>query len=389
MVLLFLSSTEKFHVSVQDCDDNDNTVVKAVTWYKDEDSDGWYTEKQDTSESPGDGWTKNEGNGEGDGCPKDPCCHTDGLPFYEDKDTDGWYVKGSGNKCPTDVGNDSKLSRTNPNSTEDCDDGDTNLKTKNECGICTNDANEGKVTCYIDNDKDGFRNWNSTPEKQCNECKDGYTSNTERDYDDDCFKKENHFWHWATCSPDQNPTPIPDPKDKKIDDAIQKIKDDLLGHTYKIPESFALRTEKTTAALEFSDCSELVSRYLEALGVTNGVKSISTWSMTNEEGFREATGNDNISFVDGSKKSKKFVPQKGDIFVWRASNGGHTGVVTGISDDNKTIFILEALSASGSREENTFNKAQGKNRVRNSQYKVDSRALSNHAGWKGYFRPQL
>jgi hypothetical protein len=107
--------------------------------------------------------------------------------------------------------------------------------------------------------------------------------------------------------------------------------------------------------------------------------------MVDEETIRVAYGSDNIDYIEESKNDKSFIPQKGDIFVWRRPRDGHTGVVTGVSEDKKTIFILEAIGSSGSAD----NKSQPKNQVREAQFKVGSKALSRHVGWIGYFRPQL
>ena len=165
-----------------------------------------------------------------------------------------------------------------------------------------------------------------------------------------------------------------------------------LGKTYRQETSpRTLRTDETETAKEFMDCSEFVGRYLKEVGVTDEVKDITTQSMTNEDDLQDVLDSDKIIHVLGSE-DEDFVPQKGDIFVWRKPNGGggHTGLVIGVKEDG-TIQVMEAIGSSGSREENTFNKAQGKGKVRESEYSAKSKALSLYGDkiWKGYFRPQL
>jgi len=92
--------------------------------------------------------------------------------------------------------------------------------------------------------------------------------------------------------------------------------------------------------------------------------------------------------VEGSV-GKGFIPQKGDIFVWRRSNViGHTGVVLEANKDK--ITIMEAIGSVCSADE-TFNKNNGGDTqcgcTRKAVYKTDGPALYKHDGWKGYFRP--
>jgi len=137
-----------------------------------------------------------------DGCPKDACCKTDGLPFYEDKDGDGWFVKGTGNKCPTVVKNDARLSSTNPNATEDCDDNPSTgalVHSKNTCDICSNDPDEGKIACYKDADGDGFGD-EDTKKLFCEACDNGFIEKGEEfDYNDNCYDLDNWLINRLAC----------------------------------------------------------------------------------------------------------------------------------------------------------------------------------------------
>ncbi|WP_188112304.1 CHAP domain-containing protein [Aquimarina sp. RZ0] len=148
------------------------------------------------------------------------------------------------------------------------------------------------------------------------------------------------------------------------------------------------RTAQTKEALGRMDCSEFVCRYLHKLGVLPKMKAITTRGMITEKKFRNNLGNDNIEKVTGD------TPQAGDIFVWGYINSndnwsGHTGVVHSVDGDN--ITILEAIGSGGSSDEshNRNNGGyEGKNCTRTSVYQKNGKALANHTGWKGYFRPK-
>ena len=112
--------------------------------------------------------------------------------------------------------------------------------------------------------------------------------------------------------------------------------------------------------------------------------------MVNQIEFRKAIGTDKIDFVPGSL-SASFVPQSGDIFVWRKSDGiGHTGIVYDVSGEKVTI--LEAIGNTGSADER-FNRNNGGTKLtgvsRTAVYNRTGGALHSHKGWKGYFRPNL
>ena len=96
------------------------------------------------------------------------------------------------------------------------------------------------------------------------------------------------------------------------------------------------------------------------------VKWIDTSLMVTEHEKWSAIARSDISLVENSERND-FITPKCDIFVWRRPSDGHTGIVTGVSVDKKSIYVLESIGSSGSREENTFNKQQGVDKVRNSQ----------------------
>ncbi|OOV20557.1 hypothetical protein [Flavobacterium sp. LM4] len=88
-----------------------------------------------------------------------------------------------------------------------------------------------------------------------------------------------------------------------------------------------VRNSLSEKGLEGLDCSETVSIYLTKLGITTNVKEINTGIMTTQKDFRKAIDSENIDFVDGSD-SDDFKPKKGDIFVWRRSDGVGLDVLT-------------------------------------------------------------
>lgn len=128
---------------------------------------------------------------------------------------------------------------------------------------------------------------------------------------------------------------------------------------------------------------------LYKLGITSEVKAIYTGLMTTQSDFRKAINSDKIDFVSGSNKSD-FKPERGDIFVWRKSNGvGHTGIVYEYDESTDLVTILEAIGRTGAVGESQQVKNggySGKGCSRTAIYMRNSGALSTHDGWKGYFR---
>ncbi|QXP58105.1 CHAP domain-containing protein [Cellulophaga sp. HaHa_2_95] len=97
-----------------------------------------------------------------------------------------------------------------------------------------------------------------------------------------------------------------------------------------------------------------------------------------------------MDLVAGSEKSD-FIPQAGDIFVWRTRKGGHTGIVHSIDGDK--VRILEAIGSYGAvSESEKYNRNndgyEGVHCTRTSYYNRTGGALVGHDGWKGYFRPK-
>lgn len=159
-----------------------------------------------------------------------------------------------------------------------------------------------------------------------------------------------------------------------------------------IPYSqLGVRNSLSEKGLEGLDCSETVSIYLTKLGITTSVKEIHTGIMTTQKDFRKAIDSENIDFVSGSD-SEDFKPNRGDIFVWRRSDGiGHTGIVYKYDEKTDLVTILEAIGDVGSADETTnVNNGgySGKGNSRTAVYKRSGKALAKHNGWKGYFRPK-
>ena len=130
-----------------------------------------------------------------------------------------------------------------------------------------------------------------------------------------------------------------------------------------------LRTGTTDAALEYIDCSELVSRVLAADGITTKIESLATGELLDKLG-------------DDSKFKSSDVPQIGDVFLWRYTETkkkgkkvtsvthGHTGIVESIDEDG-TVHTLEAYGT----DEGTIR----------TDRKLSE--FTSHKGWKGFFRP--
>lgn len=164
--------------------------------------------------------------------------------------------------------------------------------------------------------------------------------------------------------------------------------EDNEAHDYK-------RTAETQEGMAKMDCSEFVSRYLKAINVFDQVPNITTGTMVNTRAF-EKRCNNMLEFMIGSevlRKDNTFIPQSGDIFVWRRSpeesppyGDGHTGVVLSYDAQNNVVEVMEALGKSGSAD-NSRNKGACVQCTRLSKYSRTGNALTSHDGWIGYYRP--
>jgi RHS repeat-associated protein len=119
----------------------------------------------------------------------------------------------------------------------------------------------------------------------------------------------------------------------------------------------SLRTGTDSEALKNVDCSELVCRVLAEDGLTSGIKHMNTSGLK--------------SFLNNPDKfHKSQTPEVGDIFLWRNSDGGHTGIVTGVNSDG-TVEITHARGKKYGTVTET--------------YKLTY--FTGKKGWEGYFRP--
>lgn len=178
-------------------------------------------------------------------------------------------------------------------------------------------------------------------------------------------------------------------EDEKNDSVLEEMKKLVDKH---IPYSqLGSRDSLSEDGLKNLVCSETIAIYLYKLGIMPTLVSIHTGIMTTQNDFRDAIGSQNLDFVSGSL-DLNFKPKKGDIFVWRKSDGvGHTGIVYKYDEASDLITILEAIGSIGSADETTnVNNGgyTGKGMSRTAIYKRAGGALAKHSGWKGYFRPK-
>lgn len=117
---------------------------------------------------------------------------------------------------------------------------------------------------------------------------------------------------------------------------------------------------------------------------------MTTYSMISQTQFRKVIENENIDFIVGSDK-KDFKPQRGDIFVWRNSKAGHTGIVYEYDEYRDVVTILEAIGSVGAVSESkqvANGGYSGKGCTRTAKYGRLDGALYGHSGWIGYYRPK-
>lgn len=196
------------------------------------------------------------------------------------------------------------------------------------------------------------------------------------------LKKTIDIFRVNECTNDKN-------KEETSDGVLEEMKKLVDQHIEY--SQLGERATLSSEGLANLDCSEVVGIYLNKLEVMPTLVAIYTGVMTTQSDFRTAIGSENIDSVSGSSASD-FKPLRGDIFVWRKSNGvGHTGIVYKYDENTDLVTILEAIGSVGSADETT-NKTKGghsgKGMSRTAVYKRTGGALASHAGWKGYFRPK-
>ncbi|MDQ2508983.1 CHAP domain-containing protein, partial [Acinetobacter baumannii] len=188
------------------------------------------------------------------------------------------------------------------------------------------------------------------------------------------------------------PTPTPTPTLSNVLKEIKQLVDRNIPYSQTGARGAGSNKNATSVItandLKGLDCSETVAIYLLKLGVTDKFYSIHTGVMLTENDFRKAIRSNKIEYVVGSK-DLNFIPQIGDIFVWR-NGGGHCGIVYDVDRQNDTVTILEAIGDVGSADENFNINNGGEKKVgctRTAVYRRSGKALAQHRGWVGYFRP--
>ncbi len=104
-----------------------------------------------------------------------------------------------------------------------------------------------------------------------------------------------------------------------------------------VQEGPKLRTSDSDEALKYSDCSELVCRFLNKIGWSKKVKHLNTSAL-----YSFAQKNPNLL----EKHDKDYVPQKGGIFLWanKAGSNGHTGIVVDYDSKIDVVTTIEAIN---------------------------------------------
>jgi len=130
------------------------------------------------------------------------------------------------------------------------------------------------------------------------------------------------------------------------------------------------RTGTGNSSMLNLDCSELVARVLASDQITSGIKTLSTYEL---DKFFSNDPEYNYFSNKSNKWIKDQVPQVGDFFLWRIDGKGHTGVIESYDSESGDVTILHAK---GTKD--------GIVRVT-----IPISKLSNHKGWKGFFRPEI
>jgi hypothetical protein len=169
-----------------------------------------------------------------------------------------------------------------------------------------------------------------------------------------------------------------------IQDALEQM-EDFLGNDYE-QESGSKRTDLTDEGTNKMDCSEFVSRFLQKATGVSKVPAYNTASLVNE-----LDSSDFFRFVEGSQALDFKDISPGDIFLWRTSAGGHTGVVSSYNSVYDLVTVVEAIGSGGANEESLSMALDGycKDCIRRSVYTRTGKALASHKGWVGYLRPKI
>lgn len=179
-----------------------------------------------------------------------------------------------------------------------------------------------------------------------------------------------------------------DTQKERIEQAIEEMKE-YLGNPYKYGGG-ASRTSLDVKGTAEMDCSEFMSRFIQKACGLEKVPEYTTELMNNWI-KNEKFGDDNLEYIDGSKKIDFKDIQPGDVFLWRTESGGHTGVVVSYNSATDLVTVIEAIGESGAREESLSKNLTGycKGCIRVSVYSRTGKSLATHEGWIGYFRPKI
>lgn len=140
-----------------------------------------------------------------------------------------------------------------------------------------------------------------------------------------------------------------------------------------VPKGTHYRTGDKPEDLEYMDCSEYVCRYLKEIGVYDHVIQASTLELRD------------TYFTDNNRFLKVDIPKRGDIFLWRADNGGHTGIIVEVNG-NSLITYEEWCTKYGCVKKTDRKWGSPPDDATDNE---TQKYLNIHGkdGWIGFFRP--